>query len=78
MPYGIHSASQVFQVKVAQIIERKEGCLNSQDQILLWADRKKEHDGHVHEVLSKVRDSQAHSQPQNLGGSISTSHSHDS
>ena len=27
MPYGIHSASEVFQVKDAQIIERIEGCL---------------------------------------------------
>ena len=57
MPYGIHSASEVFQAKVAQIIERIEGCLNSQDDILIWADSKEEHDRCVHEVLSKVRDS---------------------
>ena len=53
MSYGIHSALEVFQVKVAQIIEGLKGCLNSQDDI--WADNKEEHDCRVHEVLSKVR-----------------------
>ena len=52
---GINSASEVFQVKVAQITEGIEGCLNSQDNILVWADSKEEHDRRVHEVLSKVR-----------------------
>ena len=52
MPYGIHSASEVFQVKVAQIVEGTKGCLNSQDDILIWADSKEEHDHCVH---SKVR-----------------------
>ena len=46
MPYGIHS--EVFQVKDAQIIEGIEGCLNSQDDILIWADSKEEHDRRVH------------------------------
>ena len=59
MPYGIHSAPEVFQVKVAQIIETCiegiEGCLNSQDDILIRADSREEHDRRVHEVLSKVR-----------------------
>ena len=40
MPYGIHSASEVLQVKVAQIMEEIEGCLNSQEDILIWADSK--------------------------------------
>ena len=57
MAYGIHSASEVFQVKVAQIIKGIEGCLNSQDDILIWADSKEEHDRRVHQVLLKVRDS---------------------
>ena len=55
MIYGIHSASEVFQVKVAQIIEGIEECLNSQDDILIWADSKEGHDRRVHEVFSKVR-----------------------
>ena len=55
MPYGIHNTSEVLQVKGAKIIEGTEGCLNSQDGILIWADSKEEHDHCVHEVPLKVR-----------------------
>ena len=33
MPFGIHSASEVFQREVAQIIEGLEGTRNNQDDI---------------------------------------------
>ena len=31
LPYGVHSASEVFQASVAKILEGIEGCCNSQD-----------------------------------------------
>ena len=37
MPFGIHSASEVFQREVAQIIEGLEGTRNNQDDIIIWA-----------------------------------------
>ena len=42
-------------VYFSPLIEGKEGCLNSQDDILTWADSKEEHDCRAHEVLSKIR-----------------------
>ena len=37
MPFGISSASKVFQRKIAQIIEGLEGTQNNQDDIIIWA-----------------------------------------
>ena len=36
MPYGIHSASEMCQQRIAQIIENIEGAKNSQDDIIIW------------------------------------------
>ena len=36
LPYGVHSASKVFQASVAEIIEGMDSCCNSQDDILIW------------------------------------------
>ena len=36
MPYGIHSASDVCQQKIAQIIDGTDGAANSQDDIIIW------------------------------------------
>ena len=36
MPYGIHSASEMCQQRIGQIIENIEGAKNSQDDIIIW------------------------------------------
>ena len=36
MPYGIHSVSDVFNRKTAQIIDGIYGAANSQDDIIIW------------------------------------------
>ena len=36
LPNGVHSASEVFQASVAQIIAGIDGCCNSQDDIIIW------------------------------------------
>ena len=35
MPYGIHSASEIFQLEISKIISGLEGCANSQDDIIV-------------------------------------------
>ena len=57
LPFGIHSASEVFQGKVAEIIEGTEGARNYQDDIIVWGSTKEEHDDRLFEVLSKIKES---------------------
>ena len=57
LPYGIHSASEVFQASVAEIIEGIDGCCNSQDDIIIWGKDQQEHDARVHQVMNKIRSS---------------------
>ena len=44
IPYGIHSASDVFQWKVTSIISHITGSANSQDNFVLWEKTVQEHD----------------------------------
>ena len=37
LPFGVHSASEVFQGRVAEIIDGIEGARNYQDDIIIWA-----------------------------------------
>ena len=57
MPYGIHSASEIFQLEISKIIEGIDGVANSQDDIIIWADMKEAHDARVKQVLARVRES---------------------
>ena len=41
LPFGILSASEVFQKKISQIIEGINGCANVQDDIIVWGKTKK-------------------------------------
>ena len=36
LPYGIHSASEVFQQDIKEIIDVCEGARNTQEYIILW------------------------------------------
>ena len=54
LPFGIHSASEVFQAEVANIISGIEGCANSQDDIIVWGATKKEHDQRLRSCLTRI------------------------
>ena len=42
LPFGIHSASNICQLKISQILEGIEGVLNSEDDIIIWGSNKDE------------------------------------
>ena len=44
LPFGIHSASEVFQSEVPYIISGIDGCANSQEDIIILSASKEEHD----------------------------------
>ena len=55
LPFGIHSASEVFQAEVASVIANLPGCANSQDDIIVWGTTKEEHDSRLRNVLTQIR-----------------------
>ena len=55
LPFGIHSASEVFQQNVAEIIEGCDGARNSQDDIIIWGATKDELRDRTIKVLEKTR-----------------------
>ena len=56
MPYGIHSASEIFQLEISKIIAGCDGAANSQDDIIVWGETKEIHDERLKKVLDKIRD----------------------
>ena len=57
LPYGIHSASEVFQKTVLSIISDIQGSANSQDDIAIWGKTLAEHDNRFRKVLLKLWES---------------------
>ena len=57
LPYGIHSASEVCQSKIASIIEGIDGALNVQDDIIIWAETPEILHERTIEVLSAIEKS---------------------
>ena len=57
LPYGIDSASEVFQKTVWSIISDIQGSTNSQDDIVIWGKTFAKHDNHLQKVLPKVSES---------------------
>ena len=55
MPYGIHSASDVCQQKIAHIIDGIDGASNSQDDIIIWGSTQQELESHTMKVFSSVK-----------------------
>jgi len=56
MPYGIHSASEIFQQKISKIIEGIDGVAISKDDIIIRAETNEIHDARVKQVLTCIRD----------------------
>ena len=57
LPFGIHSASEICQAKIAEILEGIEGALNSQDDIIIWGSDKAELAARTTKVLDSIRSS---------------------
>ena len=57
LPYGIHSASEVFQREVTSIISDIPGSANSQDDFVVWGKTLQEHDERLRKVFLKIRES---------------------
>ena len=55
LPYGIHSASEIFQASVANIISDIEGASNSQDDIIIWGKTREELHERTIQVLEAIR-----------------------
>ena len=55
LPYGIHSASEVFQAEVAEMIRNIPGSRNSQDDILIWGDTLEINQSRTKQVLEVIR-----------------------
>ena len=57
MPYGLHSASEIFQQAVTEIIEGVEKTVNLQGDIIIWGSNQEQHDETLFEVLDRIRPS---------------------
>ena len=56
LPYGIHSASEVFQREVTSIISDITGSANCQDEFVVWGRILQEHDKLLRKVFLKIRE----------------------
>ena len=56
-PFGIHSASEIFQSELSQLIEGIDGTANVQDDIIIHAPTRELHDEQVRLVLTCIRES---------------------
>jgi len=57
LPFGIHSASEIFQAEIANIISDVENAANSQDDIIIWGNTLEEHNETLIKVLSRIKNS---------------------
>ena len=56
LPFGIHSAAEVFQKKISQIISDIDGVANDQDDIIVFGRDEEEHDKALKQVLDRIRE----------------------
>ena len=55
IPFGIHSASEICQQSIAEMLEGIEGSANSQDDIIIWAETPEQLREHTRLVLTSIR-----------------------
>ena len=58
LPYGIHSASEVFQQEITSITSDIPGSANSQDDIIAWGRTLAKHNERLDKVFLKIRKSE--------------------
>lgn len=56
LPFGVSSASEVFQRAVAQMIEGLDGVVNVIDDLLVWGENDEEHDRRLVQLLNRARE----------------------
>ncbi|VDI40083.1 Hypothetical predicted protein [Mytilus galloprovincialis] len=56
LPFGINSASEVFQKIVSEMVSDIEGAEAIIDDILIWGSDQKEHDMRLKQVLDRARE----------------------
>ena len=54
LPFGIHSASEVFHKRMSEIIENVDGCICYIDDLLIYGRTKEEHDQRLKQVLEQL------------------------
>lgn len=55
LPYGLKSASEVFQKKIIECFDGIDGIAIYIDDILIWGSNKAEHDERLKKVLDRAR-----------------------
>ena len=55
LPYGIHSASEIFQFEIANLLSGIDGTANSQVDIIIWASSKEDRDRRLGQVMCNIR-----------------------
>ena len=55
MPFGIKSASEVFQREVEKIVKKVDGAVNAQDDIIVWGRTKQELKDRVRLLMKEIR-----------------------
>ena len=55
MPFGIHSASEICQQAIAEIIDGVEGAVNSQDDVLIWGETSEELRSRTSQVFNQIQ-----------------------
>ena len=56
MPFGIHSAQEVFQKTMDMAFEGINGCKSIIDDMLVWGSSKEDHDHNLRKVLERTRE----------------------
>jgi len=56
MPFGIHSAQEVFQKTMDMAFEDIDGCKSIIDDMLVWGSSKEDHDNNLSKVLERTRE----------------------
>lgn len=56
LPFGLSSASEVFQRAVAQMIEGMDGVVNIIDDLLVWGDTLEQHDQRLIQLLQRAEE----------------------
>ena len=56
IPFGIHSAQEVFQKTMDMAFEGINGCKSIIDDMLVWGSSKEEHDQYLRKVLERTRE----------------------
>ena len=55
MPFGIHSAQEVFKKTIDMAFEGIEGCKSIIDDMLVWGTSKEDHDKNLKRVRERTR-----------------------